>query len=279
MERKEPRGFSITSKEKLVEFYNQNKKYFELAEQGHSDKDLFPIHKNILSKCKKKKGLIVDLGCGTGLDTFAMAGKNNFCLGLDISSLAIKKAQDKIKDRKNINFQKANLENLPLKNNSVDVVTSFFTFEHLFGPEKVLSEINRVLKPEGELFILCPNFVSPFRGAPVFGGVRKIKIIKKMILSFIRIFNVRFLRKKDFKVNFIDGSLIDLNKVGYDWDAANEPSMFEFANYFYNKKYKIDYGTWLSPPKTKIENIFSYFKNFPIIKYWGPLCYLYAQKK
>ncbi len=182
-------------KKKFLNYYSENKKYFELREQSRLQEEIFPIHKEILEKCRKKKGLIVDLGCGTGLDTLAMSGQENFCLGIDISQLAINKA--KARKIKNADFLKSDLENLPLNSKSVDVITSFYTFEHLFDTEKVLSEIDRVLKSKGEIFLLCPNYVSPFRGAPAFGGVRKIKIAKKMILLLSRIFNVWFLRKKE----------------------------------------------------------------------------------
>ncbi len=77
----------------------------------------------------------------------------------------------------------------------------------------------------------------------------------------------------------IDQSLIDLSKIGPDQDAVNEPSVFEFINYFKRREYKVSSKTWLSPPKTGIEKFFSYFRRLPIIKYWGPLCYIYARKR
>ncbi len=264
-------------KEKLFEFYNQSQEYFDLTEKGHLEKTIFPIHQEILNKCKKKRGLIVDLGCGTGLDISKMAGGNNHCLGIDVSQIAVNRA--KTRKINHAHFLKSNLENLPLDKKSANVITSFFTFEHLFNSEKVLLEADRILKKSGELFILCPNFASPFRGAPVYGWYSKDKIFKKMLLSLRRMFNVWILRKKDFKVKMIDESLIDLNKIGEDWDAVNEPSMFEFVNYFKRKNYQVDFKTWLSPPKTKGEKLFSYLKNFPIVKYWGPICYLYAKKR
>lgn len=284
-----------SKQEKFFKFYNQSSVYFELAEKGHCQENIFPIHRQILNKCRDKKGLIVDLGCGTGLDAMAMLGDNNRCLGLDISGIAVKKATARTEELKikNIDFKQADLSCLPLTDNSVDIITSFYTFEHLLDPEKVLSEIDRVLKPEGEAFLLCPNFSSPFRGAPVFGGIRKIRIFKKMFLSLGRFFGIYFLMDKSFKIKMIDSSLIDLPtglagqptelasefKIGYDWDAANEPSLLEFVNYFKRRKYKILSESWLTPPKTQIENFFANFKKLPIIKYWGPVCYVYAQKR
>lgn len=272
----------------FFKFYNHSDAYFELAEPGHRQGDIFPIHRQILNECRNKKGLIIDLGCGTGLDVLAMLGNNNHCLGLDISGIAVKKAMARIEELKikNIDFKQADLGHLPLADNSVDVITSFYTFEHLVSPEKVLLEIDRVLKPNGEVFILCPNFSSPFRGAPVFGGIRKIRILKKMLLSLGRFFNVNILMDKGFKIKMIDSSLINLPadstgkfKIGYDWDAANEPSLLEFVNYFKNRDYLVSFESWLTPPKTKIESFFTNFKVLPIIKYWGPICYVHARKR
>lgn len=267
--------------EKFFKFYNRSDVYFELAEKGHRQGNIFPIHQQILKECCGKKGLIVDLGCGTGLDAMVMLGNNNHCLGLDISEIAVKKAIARVKELeiKNIDFKQVDLSHLPLSDNSVDVITSFYAFEHLLDPEKVLDEIVRVLKTNGEVFILCPNFSSPFRGAPVFGGIRKVRIIKKIFLSLFRYFDFYLSFNKRFQVNMIDDSLINLSKIGYDWDAANEPSLFEYVNFFRRKKYKVIFESWLTPPKTKIEKFFSNFKKMPIIKYWGPVCYIYAKKQ
>jgi len=101
------------NKKKLFEFYNQSEEYFKSTEQGHLQGNIFPIHRKILNKCKKKKGLIVDLGCGTGLDVSKMVSNDNFCLGIDISELAVNRA--KSRKIKNTDFKKSNLENLPLE--------------------------------------------------------------------------------------------------------------------------------------------------------------------
>ena len=54
------------NKKKLFEFYNQSEEYFKSTEQGHLQGNIFPIHRKILNKCKKKKGLIVDWAVAQG---------------------------------------------------------------------------------------------------------------------------------------------------------------------------------------------------------------------
>ena len=48
-------------------------------------------------------------------------------------------------------------EHLPLESESVDVVISRSVFEHLERPERVLREIQRVLRPNGRLVLTTPN--------------------------------------------------------------------------------------------------------------------------
>jgi SAM-dependent methyltransferase len=54
----------------------------------------------------------------------------------------------------------ADANNLPIKNNSVDIITSFDMIEHLYDPEKFLEEARRVLKDDGLLIVATPNLAD-----------------------------------------------------------------------------------------------------------------------
>ena len=56
-------------------------------------------------------------------------------------------------------------EQLPFKNESFDAVFSLSVLEHVKDPFTCVSEIMRVLKPGGDLFIAVP-FLQPFHGYP-----------------------------------------------------------------------------------------------------------------
>jgi SAM-dependent methyltransferase len=51
-------------------------------------------------------------------------------------------------------------EALPLGADTIDVVTSFQTFEHVADLPRTLAEIRRVLRPGGTLFAQAPNYAS-----------------------------------------------------------------------------------------------------------------------
>ena len=50
-----------------------------------------------------------------------------------------------------------NLDNIPKKNNSYDVVINTQVLEHVENPEKVIKELYRILKPRGKLFLTAPQ--------------------------------------------------------------------------------------------------------------------------
>jgi len=67
------------------------------------------------------------------------------------------------KDYINIDFNKnikadiyldLNKQKLPFKDNTVDHIKCYHLLEHFFQPEKVLQEIQRVLKPNGTAKII-----------------------------------------------------------------------------------------------------------------------------
>lgn len=57
----------------------------------------------------------------------------------------------------------ADIENgLPfLPDNSVDEIHGRSVFEHIYNFEKIMAEINRVLKPDGKAFVFVPHFSNP----------------------------------------------------------------------------------------------------------------------
>jgi demethylmenaquinone methyltransferase/2-methoxy-6-polyprenyl-1,4-benzoquinol methylase len=99
----------------------------------------------------------LDLGCGTGWAVRhvlqLLQGEGRF-IGIDISKKMIERAKAMTKGQKNAIFHNASSEDLPLQNNYFDNIICTFSFHHYLSPSTALSEIARVLKPKGRLFIL-----------------------------------------------------------------------------------------------------------------------------
>ncbi len=105
----------------------------------------------ILKLMGDKTGKILDIGCYKGGLFEAIKNDGNFeYFGMDV-----KKFNPNIK-----NFSQQDLNKntkLPFATNSFDVVVCVDVLEHLFYPDKISKEINRILKPNGILIVSLPN--------------------------------------------------------------------------------------------------------------------------
>ena len=97
---------------------------------------------------------IADLGCGTGevMKLILQQDNSKILYGLDLSEKMLEIAQKKLENRATLIL--GDSEQLPFSDCFFDVVYCNDSFHHYPAPERVLSEIDRVLKPNGT-FILC----------------------------------------------------------------------------------------------------------------------------
>lgn len=90
---------------------------------------------------------------------------------------------------------------MPFEDNSFDAVLHVYVFEHLYNPQKAISEIYRVLKPGGYMLAVVP-FIHPYHARK--GGYRDYW---------------RF-SKDGLEVLFNDFSEIEMFKIGRYFRAA-----------------------------------------------------------
>ncbi len=82
----------------------------------------------------------------------------------------------------NVNIS-CDIGQLPLKDNSVDVIFNIAVLEHVPDPEKVVSEIYRVLKPGGIVYSRLP-FIQGFHASPWDFGRRTREGMKVLYKEF-----------------------------------------------------------------------------------------------
>jgi len=107
--------------------------------------------------CQLAKGRqVLDIACGEGYGSAMLAEVAQRVIGVDISQDVI--AHARLKYRKgNLEFKAGSCSGIPIQDASVDLVVSFETIEHDDQHEAMLSEIKRVLSPNGVLIISSPE--------------------------------------------------------------------------------------------------------------------------
>ena len=135
---------------------------------GYSEKDLQSVPEgsvigmgcgNPTMLAKLQEGQTVfDIGCGGGLDVFLAAsrvGKNGHVIGIDMTQEMVDRAKANATkgDYKNVEFLLGNMENMPVKDNSIDVVVSNCVMNHALDKVRAFREALRCLKPGGRLLV------------------------------------------------------------------------------------------------------------------------------
>lgn len=103
---------------------------------------------------------LLDIGTSTGIIASKLADKFKSVVGIDLDSQGIKFAQ-KNNNKKNLKFAVDDAINLKFKDNSFDIVICTHIYEHVQNPEKLFSEIYRVLKTKGVCYLAATNSLWP----------------------------------------------------------------------------------------------------------------------
>jgi ubiquinone/menaquinone biosynthesis C-methylase UbiE len=119
-------------------------------------RDFVSPRRRVLEEAGLRPGdRVLDYGCGPGgyiPDAAEMVGKSGKVYALDIHPLAIKRVQRIVKKRELTNVETTCSDcRTGLPDGSLDVVLMYDVFHILDHPQAVLTEMRRVLKPNGTL--------------------------------------------------------------------------------------------------------------------------------
>jgi arsenite methyltransferase len=159
---------------------------------------------------------VLDLGSGGGFDCFLAAkrvGKQGRVIGVDMTPEMLDKARSNARKGSftNVEFRLGEIENLPLADNSVDVVISNCVINLVPNKKRVFEEAFRVLTPKGRLMVSdivllkkLPKSVQKSAGAYsacISGAEIKDRYLD--LISKAGFQDVRILQEKTYPLEFI----------------------------------------------------------------------------
>ncbi len=184
-----------------------------------------PMHENQVKLLKNAEKILflqyinhrrksLDIGCGSGKNSFLLSQRGVKTIGLDISTRTTLLAKGV--NNKQICFTVGDVEYLPFKNQSFDFILCLGVLGHLPSRQsriRAIKEINRIAKKGSLVFISFWNIFSP-----------RTNFLPRTIIQR----TVEMLRKKNFK-DEKDSTLCEyfnLNKSTY----VHLFSLFELTN-------------------------------------------------
>jgi ubiquinone/menaquinone biosynthesis C-methylase UbiE len=186
---------------------SQEKVWESIAAQWNNFRQMKfqPLYDFFERHCKGKKGKVLDIGCGNARNLLPFS-KNFECYGIDFSGGMISLAKQFCKKHgMKCILKKADMRNLPFRSNFFDVCimpASLHNVEE--NPEKALTEMHRVLKSGGIVFISVWNKWQPkffFRKKNLLIPWKKKNKILHRYYHLYNYFELRkMLKKAGFKI-------------------------------------------------------------------------------
>lgn len=140
---------------------------------------------------KKKEYSVLDLGSGGGLLLKELSRYPNFHLtGIDLTKELLEKVTSK---RVNCKLVHGDIEDMPFKDQSFDIVIHNQTLHHFRSREKSLREIYRILRPGGLLMSIETNGLNPY---VLYGHKAPWKVRKRFISSNQQPFSIIKFKKE-----------------------------------------------------------------------------------
>lgn len=165
--------------------YNEYGKYFiEIEEHNINRKILSKTLFSMMGNVKDKK--ILDAGCGCGKDCKALAEKGACAVGIDVSQRMIEISRNNCDDIGNqkTEFHVEDMGKTGFRDGEFDIVLAAFSLPYKKDLRKVIREFKRILKENGELYIIVPHPIRKmvkytknyFRGGKYWEDLGKMKV-------------------------------------------------------------------------------------------------------
>lgn len=163
---------NISQMKRIQKFEKDHSRFKEILEylkyRHPRYKSIWDEYEKLISENVFPEMIFLDAGCGWMNDRiYKYSTDKSIGIDIDLKSL-----------RDNINYDNlilSNLENIPFRNETVDIINTKSVMEHIEYPDVVFKEFFRLLKEKGILIMVVPNVYNPVN---LFGKLTPLKLHK-----------------------------------------------------------------------------------------------------
>ncbi len=182
----------------MTSFSLHNKEMFNVHGRLAKAVQIMCVLEKHLGEKKMQEIKFLDVGCSTGIMTDYFSKFMRTGVGVDVDKLAIKFAAKNFGSKK-LHFELMDGQEMEFKDNFFDLVIINQVYNCVSDPDKLFSEVFRVLKPGGVSFLGAGNinFVSYRR-------------LRRLVLNFKVTSYTVFLAKFKFKMEFFPSGVLNI---------------------------------------------------------------------
>ena len=188
-------------------FWDKISPLYDFFENAYNGKVYAGIGRKV-AEFIKPSDIVLECACGTGAISIYIAQKCKKLIATDLASGMLRQAVRKCRMYPNVKFKKTDITNIKCRDNRFDKVVAGNVIHLLPEPEKALHELERVVKPGGQIII--PTYINMSRKT----GVAAVKLISLLGADFKRQFDIdsykRFFEEKgysDVQYHVIEGRM------------------------------------------------------------------------
>jgi ubiquinone/menaquinone biosynthesis C-methylase UbiE len=238
-----PVGSNFIAYKKDRSFY-ENYDSFRYRTEGHILEELDKLD------LKNKKTL--EIGLGQGADSIQLIDRGAIYFGIDLTEESVRRVKERFSlfDNKYEEVKIANAEHIPYPDNFFDVVYTHGVIHHSPAIDKIVAEIYRVLKPNGQAVIMLYHKNS-------YNYYISIRILRRIGLLLLLIFP--FLSSLISKLTGESKERIDRHRVLMKQEGLSYLKMKNFIHRSTDGPDNIYSSVWSKHTAKKLLNKFSTF--------------------
>ncbi len=234
------KSFENADNKEINKFDRVSQIWWDLKGEMGTLHTINPLRTNfIMEKLNGGSPRILDVGCGGGILSEALAKAGAQVTGLDLSEASIQVAKQHAQQQGlNIDYRYESVEEVAQKNvGSFDVVTCMEMLEHVPEPGKVVAACAQALKPGGHAFFSTINRTPKAFLFAIIGGEYVLRLLPRGTHTYSKLIRPTELKNwnREARLDFVRLASLMYNPITRTFKVATGKEDVNYMAHFIKK--------------------------------------------